>query len=278
MLRRLWPVVALLAWLWAPAVAQQREVLVLPVEMPAYYNPMDSEALTTVLQQSLARSAPMANIQVSRAADLTAYGYRAGGDQPPGLEMAAKICAAYGANSLVWVSIRFHPDYDPDSRSLALAGAARFWGYSAAQGQVVFDQPLSLVRVGQVANADDELGSKALARSLAQGCVQDLGLQIAAMARQRAVQPPAAAASWTAPPDDPTHSPQYRAMISATKAYQKAVREQDLVETTEASAAMTRAWEALSESEREAIDRNYPDIKQAMTPPDWVRNWNGWYY
>lgn len=275
---RLCGALALMLLLWTAGWGQQRDVVVLPVELPGYYNPLDSQGLTEVLQKALTHSAPLAAIEVSRAADLTAYGYRAGSEQPPTLDMAEEICRAYEADSLCWVSIRFHPDFDPDSDSLALGGAARFWGYSARQRKVVFDQPLSLVRVGQVANAEDERASHAVTRTLAAGCVQDLGIQIAAMAHHRALQPPASVTSWSAPVDDPTHSAQYRAMISATQAYQKAVKNQDLVNTTEASAAMTRAWAALSEGEKQAISRNYPDVKQAMTPPDWVRNWNGWYY
>jgi plasmid maintenance system antidote protein VapI len=114
---KLW-VFALMMVLAGPAWAQPQpgaEVLILPVEMPGYYNPVDSEGLTKTLQTSLRKMAPNANLQVSRAADLTAYGYVAGNEQPPTPEMADKLCRAYGASYVSWISIRFQPDFQRET-------------------------------------------------------------------------------------------------------------------------------------------------------------------
>jgi hypothetical protein len=255
------------------------EVLILPVEMPGYYNPVDSEGLTKTLQTSLRKMAPNANLQVSRAADLTAYGYAAGNEQPPTPEMADKLCRAYGASYVSWISIRFQPDFQRETGALALAGAARFWGYSADQRKVIFDQPLSLVRVGQVRNAGDEAAAKAAARELANGCISDLAYQLVGVARQRTQKPPASAAGWTAPVSDATHSDNYKAMIKAAQSYQKAVKNSSLVDITTSTAAMTRSWAALNQNERTAIEQNYPDLKDAMTQvPVYNYGGYGWGY
>jgi hypothetical protein len=259
---------------WAQAAP---EVLILPVEMPGYYNPVDSDALTRSLETSLRKLSPRAHLQLSRPADLTAYGYQAGGDQPPSLDMADRLCRAYGANQLAWVSIRFQPDYTPDTGVLALAGAARVWGYSATQRRVMFDEPLSLVRVDQVRKNADAATTRAATQQLSQGLVGDLAYQLAGVARQRQVRPPASAADWQPVAPDPTQSKAYKTMVSATQHYQKAVRDSSLVDITTSQAAMTRAWTALNQSERDAIERNYPDIKDAMTEVP-VYNYGGYYW
>jgi hypothetical protein len=251
------------------------EVLILPVEMPGYYNPVDSEGLTKTLEAGLRKMAPNAHLQVSRAADLTAYGYQAGSDQPPSAEMADKLCRAYGASHVTWVSIRFQPDYQAETGALALAGAARFWGYSADQRRVMFDQPLSLVRVGQVKRAHDEAAAKAAALELANGCINDLAYQIVGIARQRTQKPPASATDWSSPEPDPTHSAGYKAMIRATQSYQKAMKNSSLVDITTSTADMTRAWAGLNPTERRAIEDNYPGIKDAMTQAP-VYNYGGY--
>lgn len=271
---------ALTLMMTATAWAQrgQMEVLVLPVEMPGYYNPIDSEDLTKTLETGIRKMAPNVSMQLARAADLTASGYRAGSEQPPTLEMADKLCRSYGASHICWVSIRFQPDYKPETGALALGGAARFWGYSADKRQVVFDQPLSLVRVGQVKNASDERAAKAAAKGLAEGCIGDLAYQIVSVARSRQVRPPASAASWTPPATNPaTQSSNYKAMISATQAYQRAVKAESLPDITTTNAAMMRCWTVLNQAERDAISQNYPDLKDAMTQQP-VYNYGGYYW
>lgn len=271
---------ALTLILTATAWAQvgQPDVLVLPVEMPGYYNPLDSEDLTKVLEAGIRKMAPNVKLQLSRAADLTAYGYKAGGEQPPTLDMADKLCRAYGASHICWVSIRFQPDYQPQTGALALAGAARFWGYSADKRQVMFDQPLSLVRVGQVKNASDERAAKAAAKGLAEGCISDLAYQIVGVARQRQSRPPASAAGWNPPPDyEASQSKNYKAMITATQNYQKAMKNQSLVDITTSQAAMQRAWVSLNQQERKAIEDNYPDLSDAMNQAP-IYNYGGYYW
>jgi hypothetical protein len=271
---KLWALVLSL-FLGGAAWAQQSEVLILPIEMPGYYNPLDSEALTRTLETNLRKMSPNANLQLSRAADLTAYGYRAGNEVPPTNDMADKLCRAYGATHVTWISIRFQPDYNSQSGALALAGAARFWGYSANDRKVVFDQALSLVRVGQVKSASDEKAARAAARELADGCIGDLAYQIVGIARQYRQRPPVSAANWSQTAPDPTHSDNYKAMLRATQAYQKAVKNQSLVDITTTTADMTRAWASLNQIERNAIEQNYPDIKDAMTQVP-VYNYGGY--
>ena len=261
------------------ALAQPRpEVLILPVEMPGYYSPLDSEGLSRTLEAGLRKLSPNAQLQVSRAADLTAYGYTAGSDQPPTPAMAEKLCRAYGASHLAWISIRFQPDYQSDTGVLALAGAARLWGYSADRRKVMFDEPLSVVRVDQLKKSADDKAIKTAARQLATGCVGDLAYQLAGLARQRQVRPPASAVGWQPPRVDPaTQSKSYKAMLTATQHYQRAVRDSSLVDITTSQAAMTRAWTSLNQKEREALKRDYPDIEDAMTQVP-VYNYGGYYW
>ena len=105
----------------------------------------------------------------------------------------------------------------------------------------------------------------------------DLAYQLVGLARQRVVAPPVAAASWSAPKSDPTQSKSYRAMIKATQNYQRAVRDQSVVDITTSQAAMSRAWAQLNQSERDAIAQNYPDLKEAMNQVP-VYQYGGYYY
>lgn len=278
-MRRTFVILSLILWFCGLAVTAQPQanVLILPVEMPEHYSPMDSEALTKTLETEIQKMAPQAKLVLARAADLTAYGYQAGSEQPPSVEMAEKLSRAYGVGDIAWVSIRFQPDFQQESGTLALAGAVRFWDYHAKSRRVAFDQPLSLVRVGQVEQVEDENAVRAKVRELAAGCVGDLAYQLVGLARQRVLQPPAAASSWTAPKSDPTRSRNYRAMITATQNYQRAVRDQSLVDITSSQAAMSRAWAMLNQGERDAIAENYPDLKEAMSQVP-VYQYGGYYY
>lgn len=259
------------------ATAQKSpSVLILPVEMPDHYNPVDSEELTKALETEIQKMAPKAQLQLARAADLTVYGYQAGNEQPPTIEMADKLSRAYGVDDVAWVSIRFQPDFHADSKVLALAGAVRFWDYNATQRRIAVDQPLSLVRVGQLTSPDDENAVHSQVRQLAGGCIGDLAYQLVGIARQRAVQPPASVSTWTPPANDPTKSRNYKAMITATQNYQRAVRDSNLVDITTSQAAMTRSWETLNQSERDAIGKNYPDLKEAMNQVP-VYQYGGYY-
>ena len=233
------------------AWAQQKpEVLILPVELPKYSNPVDSEGLAKHLQEAMHKLSPNTGLQLSRTAELSTFGYEPGGEQPPSLEAAKKICGAYGSNYLCWVSVSFQPDFKPDDGSMALAAAARFWGYSAADRKVIFDQPLSLVRAGHVDNVDDQRAVDAEARRLADGCISDLAYQIVGIARQQRQRPPSNVASWQAPAPDATQSRNYKHMIQATKNYQRAVRDQNVIDLNSTWAEMNRSWTILNQQER----------------------------
>jgi hypothetical protein len=268
MKRKFWAVALVLMMATAVWARPRPDVLILPIEMPGFYNPLDSAGLTKELQSDLAKLGPDVTLQVSRDADLTAYGYTAGAEQPPSADMAEKICRAYGATHLCWVSIRFSPDYQSDAGALALGGAARFWAYSGVKHQVMIDQPISLVRVGQLKDVANKKAARAVAESLANGLVSDLAYQIAGIARQRNQQPPAGVSQWTAPAtNSATTSANYKAMLSAAQAYQKAVKNQSLIDITTTQADMTRAWTVLNQNERNAIKQSYPDLERAMTAP-----------
>lgn len=254
----------------------QPTVLILPIEMPEYYNPVDSEALTKALETDIQKMAPQAKLVLARPADLTAYGYKAGGEQPPTQQMADKLCRAYGVGDVAWISLRFKPDFNPQTGALALAGAVRFWDYHADSRRIAFDQSLSLVRVGQVNTPDDEAEVQTEVRKLAAGCIGDLAYQLVGLARQRSVKPPASAANWKAPADDPIKSRNYRAMIRATVDYQRAVKNSSFVDITSSQAAMTKAWTVLNQAERDAIAASYPDLKEAMTQVP-VYEYGGYY-
>lgn len=240
------------------------EVLILPIELPGYANPVDSEALAKQLQESMQKMSPNTGLQLSRTAELSTFGYQPGNEQPPSLEAANKICGAYGSNYLCWVSVSFQPDFKPENGSMALAAAARFWGYSFKDRKVIIDQPLSLVRAGHVDNTDDQKAINAEARRLAEGCISDLAYQIVGVARQQTQRPPANLASWSPPAEDATQSRNYKNMIRATKDYQRAVRDQNVIDLNSTWAEMNRAWTILNQQERNAIAKNYPDLKETM--------------
>lgn len=253
---------ALGAWGQSP-----KEVLILPIEMPGYYNPLESAELTKVFEQKLAKVAPRADLQVSTAADLTAYQYKAGAEKPPTIEDAEKMCRAYQANYVCWTSVSFRPDFNSSTGSLALGGAARLWVYSQDKHNVVVDQPVSLVRAGHVPNVKDEKASRAVAAELAQGCVEDLAVQIASIARNRQQQPQTGVSSWQPPKDfDATQSANYKAMVNAAQLYQRAEKNQSLINITSSLSDMQMLWTQLTQPERQAINQNYPGINELMQP------------
>lgn len=264
------------AWADRPA-----EVVILPVEMPGYYNPLDSESLTATLQKELKRLAPRADIQVSRAAELTAYSYKAGSEQPPTAEVAAKICRAYGSKYVCWTSVRFKPEFkgaeDTTAGTLALAGAARIWVYSADKGWAIIDQPVSVVRMGDVSDVRNEKASRAVAEQLAQECINDLAYQIVGIARHTSAQASQVNVSgWTPSAPQVTHSENYKAMVKAAKQYQTAKGQNNLVGITESDAAMSSAWAKLNGAERRAINEDYPGITDLMTATP-IYNYGGYW-
>jgi hypothetical protein len=247
-----------------------REALVLPIEMPGHYSPLDSQALTQKLQQRLAKLAPDAKLQVATAAELTAYQYQAGSDLPPTLETAGKICRAYDSKHTVWISIAFQPSFDKDTNTLAVAGAARLWVYDRDQKKVVLDQPLSLVRTGQIADISDREKSRSTARELAAGCVDDLGTQIASISDQRAAQARQRTASWnTEAPPVASYRPSnaYKDMEMLVKRYKRAARDNNFVDLTQSETDMSRLWVTMSADDRAAVSKTYPGVKQLMETP-----------
>lgn len=250
---------------WTPAYsAPDPDVLILPIELLDYDNPVGSEDLAKHLQGAMQKLSPNTGLQLSRSAELSTFGYQPGSEQPPSLEAAKKICGAYGANYLCWVSVDFQPDFNSETGAMALAGAARFWGYSVKDRKVIFDEPLSLVRAGHVGNPADDNAVNKEARRLAEGCISDLAYQIVGIANQQKRQPVANMGSWTPPAKDATESRNYQNMIRATKNYQRAVRDQNVIDLNSTWAEMNRAWIMLNQSERDAIGKNYPDLKEAM--------------
>lgn len=264
-----------------PALAQpQAEVLLLPVELPGYYSPMQSDRLTARLEKRLQQIARSAEIQMARRADLTAYQYTAGNNQPPGPKLAEQLCLAYKANYVCWTSIRFQPNYDAGSQSLAMAGASRVWIYSQKDARVVIDDALSLVRNGKVPNIKDAEKSKKIALDLASGCVDDLGMQLVYLARERKSQLEnrSQMAAWQ--PSQAQSSAQfsqnYRDMLKAIQSYQHATDSQDLINVTQAQQSMTNLWSRLNQAEQSAVTQAYPGIARMLNAPP-IYGWPYYY-
>jgi len=253
------------------------EVVLLPVELPGYFTPVQSDQLSARLDKRLKKVAQNAELQLARRADLTAYAYEAGANQPPQASTAEQICRAYQANYLCWTSIRFQPRYDEKAHTLALAGAARVWIYSRSDGRVVLDEPLSLIRTGALANGQDRSKGRQVAQNLADGCVDDLGLQLAYLARQRRQQKEQqkTAGAWKAAPSvgvSPVSS-NYREMVKAIQAYQKAQNSQNLMDITQAQQSMTAYWNRLNGNEQKAIENDYPGIVRLLNAPPIYPYW-----
>ncbi len=249
------------------------DVVILPLEMPGHYDHKASDQLTKTFEEQLHALAPNVHLQLGRGADLTAYQYVTGSEQPPSLDVAKKIARAYEASHVCWISIRFQPDYQADTGNLALAGAARLWVYDAQQSRLVMDQALSLVRVGQVTDINNEQASRAEALQLAQGCVKDLAGKLVSIARQNRAMAsqPSSAPDWqveqaaqASHQAQVTNSRNYRAMVSATKEYQRAAQNQNLADLTISQASMNSAWIALNKDERAAFKEAYPYAVQML--------------
>jgi hypothetical protein len=274
--------IAVATSLLLPAGAQPvREVLLLPVELPGHFTPINSDQLTERLDKRLTQLAKRAHIQMARRADLTAYQYTAGStDQPPTIQLANQLCAAYKAKYLCWTSIRFQPNYDQASHNLALAGAARVWLYSQAEGRALIDQPLSLVRSGSVSDVGNETQSRKVAMDLASGCVDDLGMQLVFIAQQQ-VQAgvPTSAPQWNNAPAQTAFQPSknYNDMVKAIKAYQHATSNSDLIEVTQTTQNMSSLWMLLNKQEQEAIGNSYPGIVRMMEAPPYGGYWPYYY-
>ena len=266
---------------WQPASAQPKaEALLLPVELPGYYTPINSDQLTQRLTTRLAQLAKKANIQMARRAELTASKYTPGSEQPPSTQMAGDLCRAYKANFLCWASIRFQPNYDAASHSLAMAGAAHIWVYSQADGRAVIDQPLSLIRSAPVANIKDQAASLKVAHELAAGCTDDLGLQLVYIAQQRKAQlvTQQQMSQWKPAPSAPaTQSKNYKDMVNAIGVYQRATSNQNFIDVTQSQQTMSNLWLRLNKSEQDAISTNYPGVVRLLEAPPINGYWPYYY-
>ncbi|MBT9584117.1 hypothetical protein IV102_12320 [bacterium] len=279
-LRLLLVTLAVVGSMVLPVSAQPKvEALLLPVELPGHFTPINSDQLTLRLDTRLKQLAKRAHLQMARRADLTAYQYTAGAsDQPPTAQMAETLCNAYKTRYVCWTSIRFQPHYDQASHSLALAGAARVWLYSQADGRAMIDQPLSLVRSGTIANIKDEKQSRKVAMGLASGCVDDLGMQLVYIAQQRNQTPVAAAPVNNTPAPagfQPTKN--YNDMLKAIDSYQRATANQNYMDVTQSEQNMSSLWLRLNKAEQTALGGRYPTIVQMMTAPPYGGYWPYYY-
>lgn len=244
--------------------AQPMQVLLLPLETTGSYEPMDDDQMGQKLSTRLQQLAPQAQFQTARAADLTAYSYNASGDAPPSPEQAQSMGRAYQANYICWTDIHFQPSYDQGM--LALAGAARVWIYRCDQHKVVMDQPLSLIRTGKVANIKNSQACQKVAASLAEGCVNDLAVQLVAVAQQRTQEARNAVPSQP-PPSNFQGSADYQSMLKAIAEYQRGGTSEDYITVNESEQQMSKLWMRLNKAEQDRIEQAYPSIARMMNSP-----------
>ncbi|MBI3925654.1 MAG: hypothetical protein HY319_08950 [Armatimonadetes bacterium] len=270
-----------LVWLacW-PAWAQNQPgvaAVILPIVTPGGYLPVSPDDLAQELESQLSRLDPRAQLQVARTADVTAFGYQANAQQPPSYDVATRLCTAYGTRYVCWVSIRFTPSYDTQSKMLAVAGAARLWVYNLDKRAVTIDQPISLVRTGMVADVSDPHASQKAEDQLALGCVDDLANQLVAVAQQKAAQ--AQAQAWKpAAAAPPAPSRNYQHMMEAIEAYQQASDQQSYIDLTSAEQQMSSIWLTLDKQEQDTLQKQYPGIVQLLTAPPNAGYWPYYYY
>ncbi|MBT9581791.1 hypothetical protein IV102_00485 [bacterium] len=244
-----------------------KQVLLLPLETTGNYAPLDDDKMARTLQARLQQLSPKAQFQAARGADLTAYQYNAAGDAPPTSEQAETMGRAYQANYICWADVHFQPSFD--GGTLALAGAARVWVYSTEQHKVVMDQPMSLVRTGKVKNVKDASASQKLASTLAEGCINDLAVQMVAVAQSRTSQARASSAEWNTdtPPPAFKGSANYDAVVRAIKDYQRGASSDDYISVNEAEQQLGRLWTTLNKQEMDQLSQAYPSIVQMMNNP-----------
>lgn len=255
-----------------------KQVLLLPLETTGNYAPMDDDKMAKTLQARLQQLSPKAQFQAARGADLTAYQYNAAGDAPPTSEQAETMGRAYQANYICWTDIHFQPSFD--GGTLALAGAARVWVYSTEQHKVVMDQPMSLIRTGKVTNVKDATASQKQASTLAEGCINDLAVQIVAVAQARTSQARASSAEWkTDSPPPFKGSANYQAVVRAIKDYQSGAASDDYISLNEAEQQLGRLWTTLNKQEMDQLSQAYPSIVQMMNnPPAYGYGYGGGYW
>lgn len=253
----------LLVW---PAAAQEPKLLVLPPVIRGDYLPMSSQQFTQVFSEEVHKLNPKASVVVPRQQDLGGLGYQPS-DQPPALAQARQLCAAYQATHVCFMSLRFRPELTPANGTqpgvLAMGGAARLWVMALDSGQVMIDEPVSVVRSGLLAK-----GTKLekLEQDLGNLCAHDLAQQIVSVGQQRAAA--ARVSGWKqqqAPqPAAPTYSAKVKRMFSAIDGYRDAVDSGDLISATDDQRSTLNVWRTLNREEQMQVEQRYPGTFQWM--------------
>jgi len=257
--------------------AQPLQVLLLPLETTGSYEPLDDDQMVQKLSSRLQQLAPKAQFQSARAADLTAYSFNASGDAPPSPEQAQSMGRAYQANYICWTDIHFQPSYNQGM--LALAGAARVWIYRCDQHKVVMDQPLSLIRTGKVSNIKNPQACQKVAASLAEGCVNDLAVQMVAVAQQKTQEARNTIPTQSLPSSNFQGSADYQSMLKAIAEYQRGGSSDDYIAVNESEQQMSRLWVRLNKAEQDQIEQAYPSIARMMNnPPIYGSGYWPYYY
>ncbi len=245
----------------------QKEVLLLPVNMLGSYQPGTNDQFTNDMVTQIARLAPNVKLDVARPADLSGLQYSVQ-SQPPSPDEAARLCAAYGTTNATWLQVRFSPTYEAPANgqpgSLTVSGAARFWAFRAADRMVVVDQPVSVAKTTIVPPGTTDAQLASLSETLNSQCMNQLAQAIIAVGRASASKQ--MTAQW-GPPSNPTAtgtSAAYQTMANAINRYQKDVDRGDLIGSTDSQRAALTAWRALTPSDQQLIEKNFPGTTQWM--------------
>ncbi|MCE7870618.1 hypothetical protein DYH09_09600 [bacterium CPR1] len=272
-------IVALLAVVPAlPARGEGGKVLLFPVLIQGEYKPRSEKEFTQALINQARKIAPKANIIVAREADLGGLHY-AGGTQPPSVEEAGRLCAAYDAKFAVWLSLRFTPELVSGADSvLSIAGAARMWGYQAEDRKVIVDEPISVVRSTPAGSYPNDQQLVPLADKLSSQCINQLAQQVVTLGRQSANQE--MVQQWARPaaqPQAPKVNAKMKRMVDSLERYRRAVDSGDLIGSTDTQRVALSAWRDLSPQEQKQIEQMYPGTWQWMEGGFYYDTGNYWY-
>ncbi|GMU53681.1 MAG: hypothetical protein AMXMBFR33_28270 [Candidatus Xenobia bacterium] len=273
----------LLSLLVAPAPSaegnQGRKVLLFPVLIQGEFKPRSEKEFSQALINQARKIAPKANVIVAREADLSGMQYRAG-TQPPSVEEAGRLCAAYGADYAMFLSLRFTPEFVNGADSvLTIAGAARLWAYQASDRKVLVDEPISVVRSTPAGSYPTDQQLQPMADKLSTQCINQLAQQIVTVARQSANQQ--LVQQWAAPapaqPQAPKVNAAMKRMIDSLERYRRAVDSGDLIGSTDTQRVALSAWRGLSPQEQKQIEAMYPGTWQWMEGGFYYDTGNYWY-
>lgn len=255
----------LLSLLSLPGWAQDPKLLVLPPVIRGDYVPMSPQEFTQAFSDEVHKLNPKASVVVPRQQDLAGLGYQPT-DQPPPLNQARQLCAAYQATHVCFMSIRFRPELTAATATepgvLAMGGAARLWVLALDTGKVVIDEPVSVVRSGllpkgaKLEKVEADLGSR---------CAHDLAQQIVSVGQQRAAA--ARVQGWKRQPPQPAapaYSANVKRMFKAIDGYRNAVDSGDLISATDDQRATLNVWRTLNPQEQMQVEQAYPGTFQWM--------------